>query len=176
MRLHSTVTVFALAVFLAGSGLALRAIAAPPATFRVAGAVEAPGEWSVERIEKELPTEIRVLPYKLKGEDHTARCIPLMTLLRAAKPRVEPTRKNALLAFTVTAKARDGYAVSFSLGELLPEGGNREVWLALDADGKDLSEEAAPVRLLVPGDTKPARWLFGIASLTLVNGAEAAKG
>lgn len=175
MSRRSRFPILLVVFFLAVGALSVRVAAAPPATFRVAGAVEAPGEWSVERIEKELTAEIRVVPYKLKGEDHTARCVALITLLRTAKPRVAPTRKNGLLAFTLTARARDGYAISFSLGELLPEGGNRDVWVALDADGKELPEAAAPIRLLVPGDTKPARWLFGIASLTLADGAEAPK-
>src|SRR5262249_52793427 len=127
--------------------------------------------WTVAQLRKEFAADIRTVPYTLKKEKGTARCLPLMTLIQAAQPRLDPRRKNHLLAFAVIVRAEDGYAVCFSLGELLPEHGKRAVWLALDRNGKPLSAEEGPVRLLVPGEEKAARWVHGVTSLTLIDGA-----
>jgi hypothetical protein len=100
------------------------------AMIRVDGAVEKLGTWTTERLTKEFAGDIRTVPYTLKGEKGEARCVPLLTLVRAARPRLDPKRKNHLVAFVVIVRAEDGYAAAFSLGELLPENGKREVWVA----------------------------------------------
>src|SRR6185295_18777948 len=107
-----------------------------------------------------------------KNEESTARALSLLTLIQAARPRLDPKRKNHLLAFAVFVRAKDGYTTSFSLGELLPEQGKREVWIALDRNGKPLPEAEGPVRLLVIGEEKPARWTFGVTRIQVVDGAQ----
>ena len=59
---------------------------------------------------------------------------------------------------------------AFTLGELLPQFGNRQVWLALDRNGKPFVGDDAPAQLIVPEDEKGARWVHGIRSITLIDG------
>lgn len=150
--------------------LAFPARAPAEDTFRVEGAVEKPAEWTVGRVLKEFPAEVQTVRFKLRGEEHAARCVPLRLLIQPALPRLENEVKNHELGFAVFVRGRDGYTVCFSLGELSPEVGRRQVWLALEVDGKPLSGKEGPIRLLVPEDGKPARWTYGITTLTVVDG------
>jgi hypothetical protein len=140
--------------------------------FRIAGAVEKPGEWTPEQLKKEFAGDIKTVSYTLKGEKGEAHCLPLLTLIQAAKPRLNPKAKNHQLAFAIMVRADDGYTICFSMGELLPQVGKRAVWLALDRNGKPLSEAEAPVELLSTDDEKPSRWVHNIASITLLDGLQ----
>ena len=71
-------------------------------------------------------------------------------------------------------RGRDGYAAAFSLAELLPEFGHAVAWVAWDRDAKPLPPEAGPVELLVPGDVKAARWVHGVAAVTVMDATGAA--
>ena len=123
---------------------------------------------------KEFSGDIRTVHYSLKGEDGSARCVPLLTLLQAAQPKLNRKVKNHQLAFVALVRADDGYTIAFSLGELLPEFGKQGVFLALDRNGKPLGEEEGPVQLIVPADSKPARWIHGVTRILLIDGFEAA--
>ena len=68
-------------------------------------------------------------------------------------------------------RGEDGYTVALSLGELLPTYGKRAVWIALDHDGKPLTDKEAPVELIVPEDEKPSRWVHAVTRITLVDSA-----
>ena len=142
-------------------------------TFRIEGAIAKPGDWSRERLEKEFAADLKTVAYTLKGEKGEARCIPLLSLVQAAHLRLNAKIKNHPLAFVVIVRADDGYTVTFSMGELLPANGKREVWLALDRDGMPLDKDEAPVQLLVPEDEKSSRWVHGVASITIVDGFQA---
>jgi len=54
-----------------------------------------------------------------------------------------------------------------SLGELLPSIGHHPAWLALDQDDQPLSATDAPIKLIVPDDAKPARWVHGVQELSI---------
>lgn len=139
-------------------------------TFHIAGAVENADDWTAERLATTFAGDVKTVSYTLKGEKGEARCIPLLTLLQAAKPRLNTKAKNHQLAFVALVRAEDGYTIAFSLGELLPAFGKRQVWVALDRDGKPFTGDDAPVQLIVPEDEKGARWVHGVRSITLVDG------
>ncbi len=143
-----------------------------PATFRITGAVEKPGEWTSEQLAKEFAGDIKTVSFTLKGEKGEARCVPLLILLQSARLHLDPKAKNHELAFVALVRAEDGYTIAFSLGELLPKFGRRQVWVALDRNGKPFTGDDAPVQLIVPEDEKGARWVHGIRSITLVDGFE----
>lgn len=77
-------------------------------------------------------------------------------LRRAGAMPAEPLR-GAHLARRVEVRARDGYTVAFSLGELDPTLGGQRVYVADRCDGKPLDAHDGPARLVVPGDARPAR-------------------
>lgn len=137
-------------------------------TFRVDGDVAKAGAWNIERLRRELPREVQTLRYTLKGQTHTAQCVPLLSLIKAAQPKFDAKTKHPESHFLVWIQGRDGYSVLFSLSELMPEVGKRQVYIALDADGKPLPDKEAPIRLIVPADQKPARWLYGVVRISLV--------
>ena len=144
--------------------------------FQVGGHIERPGEWTVARLARDLAGSVETVRYTMKGEEHTARCVPLLALVEAARPRGDAQQKNHRVGFVVVLRARDGYTTSFSLGELSPDLGSKKVWVALDVDGKPLSENEGPVRLLVPGEGMGhyRRWTFGISTVTVLDGAKLA--
>ncbi len=139
---------------------------------RIEGAVDRPGDWTRTRLTNEFAADIKSVSYTLKGGKSQAHCIPLLTLVQAAKPRLNPKAKNHQLAFAVMVRADDGYTVCFSMGELSPRIGKRAVWLALDRDGKPLPESDGPLQLLSTDDEKPARWVRSVVSITLVDGLQ----
>ncbi len=143
--------------------------ASAPLSVHLDGDVEFAGDWTVERIGKDLAKEVREVTFTVKGRDAKARCVPLAAFVAAAKPRIDPKRKGHDLAFVVRVRGRDGYTASFSFGELAVEVGRRDAWVALDRDGQPLDEVRGPVELVVPGDAKAARWVRGVASVTVLD-------
>lgn len=168
-------TLFALGV---GIGIPTRAASKAKAEglFRVRGDVSKSGVWTVARVEKELQDYIRGVNYTYKGDSYTSRCISLLDFVRAAGPKAKKGVGNPLLGMTAAVRAGNGYTVSFGLGELLPEYGNKEIWIVLDRNGKPLPADEGPVRLLIPSEPeRRERWVYGIRSFTVVDGAKAGK-
>ena len=142
------------------------------ATFRVNGAVAQPGEWSVSKIERDFGKEIKTLNYSIKGKNYVSRCVPLLSLIEAAQPRFVGKTKHPKLRFLVKVQSQDGYSIWLSMGDLSPDFGKREIYVALDADGQPFAGKEAPVRLLVPGDKDYGRWIYGIKAITVVDGSK----
>jgi len=159
--------------------------AEPPSEvpFKVSGAVTQPSEWTVTRVKAEFASQIKPVDYSSHGQKHTAQCIPLLTLLTHSgvateskkDPAADPRTKNLPLRLAVVVRAGDGYAATLSLAELLPDVGNKEAWLALDMDGKPLSERDGPVKLIVPSDGKPGRWVHGVTEIVVLDAATASE-
>lgn len=151
-------------------------------SIHIGGAGIAGTDWTVDQIQKQFAKEITQVAYTGHGQKHNYDCIPLVSLLKAAgvpvelkmSPSADPKLKSFSLRFVAVARGRDGYVVAFSLAELLPEVGNRHVWVALDEDGQSISEEDGPIRLLSPDDQKPARGVHQLADITIVDTAAAA--
>jgi len=146
---------------------------APPASLAIAGAVGKPAKWTAAQMATQFAADIRPLDYTLKGAKLSAKqTFPLLKLIDAALPKVNPHVKHGDLQFIVAVEGSDGYTVDFSYAELLPEIGNRPVLVALDQDGKALTGEGGPAELIVPSDVKPARWVHGIARIVVIDGSQ----
>ena len=76
-------------------------------------------------------------------------------LAKAGAPAGDQLRGPALAA-TVTAVARDGYRVAFSLGEIDRSLGKAPVLIADRCHGAAIGADG-PYRLIVGGDSRPAR-------------------
>lgn len=74
--------------------------------------------------------------------------------------------RNAELRRHVADTASDDYVVVFSVGELHPDFGNAPVMLAVTADGAPLAADEG-FRLVVPGDTRGARYVHDITGIAL---------
>ena len=83
--------------------------------------------------------------------------VDLVDVLRRAGAMPADPLRGAHLARHVEVRARDGYTVVFSLGELDPTLGKQRVYVTDQCEGKPLPADAGPARLLIPGDARPAR-------------------
>lgn len=96
--------------------------------------------------------------------------VRLHALLRRSGILTAPAR-GAELARHLLVTARDGYRVVYSLAELdpatQPHAGN--AILADRCNGKPLNADDGPLRLLFPGDHRPARWVRQLQSITVID-------
>lgn len=113
-----------------------------------------------------LPRE----PVTATAQGKTLQCdgIPLLALLRASAAMPAEPLRGAQLTRYVQIDARDGYRVLFALSELDPTLGNRKVFLTDRCDGKPLSDEDGPLRLVAPEESRPARWVRQVAAITVI--------
>ena len=143
----------------------------------VNGAVGRSQSWSGDDLRSRFAAELKPVGYDSHGKHHTARAVSLLAVLQAAgvdatlkmDPKVDSRTKNVPLRMAVVVRGRDGYTATFALAELLPDIGDRPVWLAVDADDHPLRDPAAPAELLSPADAKPGRWVRGVATITVVD-------
>ena len=101
------------------------------------------------------------------GKSYACEGVSLVALLRHAGAMPDGELRGAQLARIVRAEARDGYRVAFSLGELDPATGARRVFVVDRCDGKPLDAETGPLRLIVPDDARPARWMRQLQSISV---------
>ncbi len=93
-------------------------------------------------------------------------------LKEAGVPAGENLRGKALTTCIIVS-ANDGYQVTFSLAELDEGLGNVQVLVADSGDGKAFDqkpggEKIGPLRLVVPSDKRPARWVRMVKSIRVV--------
>jgi hypothetical protein len=109
---------------------------------------------------------IAVEPHGQKERHYTGVAVHEL-LLRAGAPFGDKLRGSAL-QLAVIARSRDGYAIVFALADFDEAFSNRTILLAEKEDGQPLPENAAPFRLIAPGDKKAARWARMVTSLEVV--------
>ena len=95
--------------------------------------------------------------------------VALRDLLKeAGVPSGENLRGKGLTTCVVVAAA-DGYQVAFSIAELDESIGNLQVLVADAEDGKPLAQTSGPLRLVVPADARPARWVRMVKTIRVVS-------
>lgn len=113
-----------------------------------------------------LPRE----PVTATAHEKTLQCegVSLVALLGKAGALPSEPLRGAGLANYVLITARDGYRAVYSLAELEPTLGNHKVLLVDRCDGKPLDDEDGPLRLIAPQESRPARWVRQVQSITVV--------
>lgn len=102
-------------------------------------------------------------------QTHTFEGVTLAELLkRAGLPTGENLRGKSM-SLCVVAGAADGYHAVFSLAELDASIGGVTVLVADTVDGQPIPSGQGPLRLVVPSDKRPARWVRMVQSLTVVS-------
>jgi hypothetical protein len=100
-------------------------------------------------------------------QTHTFEGVTLAELLkRAGVPSGENLRGKSM-TMCVVAGAADGYHAVFSLAELDASIGGVTVLVADTVDGQPIPAGQGPLRLVVPSDKRPARWVRMLQSLTV---------
>ncbi|MBV9677604.1 MAG: molybdopterin-dependent oxidoreductase [Acidobacteriaceae bacterium] len=88
-------------------------------------------------------------------------------LERAGAPFGSQLHGKALSSY-VLATARDGYAVVYTLTEMDPDFTDSEIIVADQQNGKPLTDQQGPLRIVVPHDKKPARDLRMLDRIEIV--------
>ncbi|MDN5782277.1 MAG: molybdopterin-dependent oxidoreductase [Luteimonas sp.] len=94
--------------------------------------------------------------------------VALAAVLQAAGVIPADGLRGAALGRYVQVDARDGYRALFALAEFDPTLGNSTAALVDRCDGKLLDEDDGPLRLLVPGEARPARWVRQVQAITVI--------
>jgi DMSO/TMAO reductase YedYZ molybdopterin-dependent catalytic subunit len=99
---------------------------------------------------------------------------PLIEILHLADaPQAKQLRGHEMTKIARVTGA-DGYQVVFSLTELDADFSNTTVILGDQHNGKPLSTDDGPFRLVVPGDKRAARWVRNVRSIEVVDVARPA--
>ncbi|WP_165067370.1 molybdopterin-dependent oxidoreductase [Paludisphaera rhizosphaerae] len=140
------------------------------ASLRVSGQVDTPVRLSA--------TELAGMPRaKVQAADRGGvsaeyEGVPLVEILRkAGAPLGEKGRGGKATACYVVVEASDGYRAVFALAELDPDVSDKLVLLADRRDGRPMAEPVGPLRLIVPGDKRPARWVRMVESIAVQQAA-----
>jgi DMSO/TMAO reductase YedYZ molybdopterin-dependent catalytic subunit len=94
--------------------------------------------------------------------------VPVAEILQKAGAPLGKDLKGPNLALGVVARAADGYTVLFSLTEFDPNFSDRIILLADRRDGKPLDSREGPLRFVVPGDKRHARWIRRVTTLEVL--------
>lgn len=157
-------------VLLVGVGPSpIRVEAGASESLHVAGAVRKPADWTAAKLKEAFAGQLKRIEYTVKGQKHVSMCVPLLAIVQAAEPVTDPKHRNFAMRLAVVVRASDEYAVTFGMGDLIPDVGNHPAWIAIDMDGQPLAGREAPTKLIVPGDAKPSRAVWGVTRIDVVD-------
>jgi len=103
------------------------------------------------------------------GVEHSYEGVTLQALLLQAGVPQGDTLRGKSMTLVVVAEGTDGYRAAFSVAELDGDFAGAQVLVADTVDGKPLAAGEGPLRLVVPGDKRPARAVRMLKSITVVN-------
>ncbi len=112
--------------------------------------------------------QVKVRATDHDGKKHEYEGVNLRDVLAQAGAATGDGLRGKELAVYVVAEASDGYRVVFSIAELDPAFGNTQAIVATKVDGQPLSPQDGPMRLVVPGDKRPARWVRTLTSVSVM--------
>jgi DMSO/TMAO reductase YedYZ molybdopterin-dependent catalytic subunit len=127
----------------------------------------------VERSLKLGPSDLAKLPRRsVKARDHggaeaTFEGVALVDVLQLAGVKFGEGLKGKNLALYLVVEAADDYRAVFALPELDPAYNDRVMLLADRRDGAKLDDKEGPLRVVVPGEKRQARWVRQVRSLII---------
>ena len=169
------VNVFALALALLGSGSTvvcaqdnmpmqhMKAESSTTLTFTVAGRSR---QFSLADLAKMKQTSITV-HNDHSNRDEVYKGVTVSDLLSASGLAFSKETQRTLLRSYLRAQGTDFYFVLYSASEVEPELNRSRMLVATSINGQALREDGE-FKLVSTGDTRPARWVRNLLSLTLV--------
>jgi DMSO/TMAO reductase YedYZ molybdopterin-dependent catalytic subunit len=95
--------------------------------------------------------------------------VPLAAILaKTSKDSGTMPGLRSLSDAVLLVRGTDGYQVAVSAVAVAMDTKGERFLLAIGRDGKPIGESQGPVRLIVPGDPKHARWVRNVAAIRLV--------
>lgn len=101
-------------------------------------------------------------------QNHVYSGVPVRDLLEKAGVLFGEKLRGKSLRLVVIAHCKDHYDIVFALAEFDDAFNPRTILLVDSADGKPLPDGQGPLRLVVPGDKRPARWARMVSSLEVL--------
>ncbi len=135
----------------------------PAVVLRVGGDVPRPLELTASAL-AQLPRQ-SVRAKERDGKEVTFDGVPLVEILKSAGVKFGHDLRGPALANYLVVEAADGYRVVFALPELDPASTDRVILLADRREGQPLGEKDGPLRVIVPGEKRPARWVKQVTGL-----------
>ncbi len=161
--------------------LALLAVSADPASAQgapPAGAAAATSAGLVVRRSDGTTTtltlaQIAALPHQtvtatVRGTTSQFSGVPLTAILTAAAVGQVDSIGGLRMRLIVLVTGADGYRVAFSLAELDRTIGRRQALVVDKVDGAPVRGDDGPLRLIVPEDARPARWVRSILRIDVI--------
>lgn len=164
---------FSVALVLAVCGLAT-AQSSPPspanstgAALTVVGDVATPLSLTLSDLQHLPRTTLKVLNSH-EGKEEVYEGVLLSELLkRAGLPQGEKLR-GSIMASYLLVQGSDGYRVVLSLAETDSSFQNSEILVADRMNGQPIGSSAGPLRLILPHDLRPGRWVRMLQSVKVV--------
>ncbi|MGC1648010.1 MAG: molybdopterin-dependent oxidoreductase [Candidatus Sulfotelmatobacter sp.] len=108
----------------------------------------------------------------INARDHDAAAqfegVPLSNLLSLGGIPLGDTMRGPRMTEALLVEAADGYRVVFALAEVDPAFATREIIVADRRDGKPMDAKEGPLRIVAPGDKRPARWVRQVTTLRVI--------
>lgn len=137
-----------------------------PPTLSVAGDVPMPLTLKADDLAS-MPRQKVSLPDARGGTVEYEGVLLRDVLKRAGAPLEGKLRRKALASY-ILAKAKDGYQVVFTLGEIDEQFGNDPILIADKRNGEPLPANQGPLRLVCPRDKEGARSVRMLETIELV--------
>jgi len=134
-----------------------------PVVLHVTGNVPTHLDLSVADLASLPRLTLHVTDEKGVGADYAG--VPVAAILEKAGAPLGKKLKGPNMAVGVLAGAPDGYHVLYALAEFDAAFTDRVIILADHRDGKPLDAHEGPLRIVVPGDRRGARWIRGVTTL-----------
>jgi hypothetical protein len=93
--------------------------------------------------------------------------VPALEILQRAGAPLGKELRGPNMTMCVVAGGSDGYQAVFALAEFDPGFTDQVILVADHRDGQPLNSREGPLRLIVPGDKRPARWVRALTILRL---------
>jgi DMSO/TMAO reductase YedYZ molybdopterin-dependent catalytic subunit len=104
-----------------------------------------------------------------KGAPAEYAGVPVAEILKKAGAPLGKEMKGAKMGVGLVARASDGYHVLFALAEFDSAFTDRVILLANRRDGKPLDSGEGPLRFVVPGDKRHARWIRRVNTIEVLS-------
>ena len=102
-----------------------------------------------------------------KGNHATYDGVPISEILHRVGAPFGNELRGQKVSYYMLVSASDGYHAVFAIAELDPAFTDRVVLLAYRRDGKELSSQEGPLRIIAPGEKRHARWVRNVTSLSV---------
>jgi len=158
------------------AGLFLAALHSEDVALRVSGAAGRDGvahpPLALTLTDLAAIDHVSVKVHSHDGADHAYSGVPVSVILkRAGLPSGEELRGTLLTRYIVMT-AHDGYRVLFSLPELDPAFTDTQAIVADRVDGKPLGGREGPLRIIIPGEKREARWIRMVEKVEILSSPE----